>query len=285
MRTYAIASTILLRTVGAVLVAAAVLKATGRSFDPLSRNGLTAAAWAQLAVVQAEIGLGGWLLSGVAAAGAWLLATATFFAFSAVSFYSGVTGQEDCGCFGAVQVNPWYTFGFDVAVVATLLALRPRPEGRGPLGAVSHGLRPAGVWVGGFAIVVAGSAAAGAVAFGSVPRAMAVLRGEPLLARSPTLDLGEGEFGQAVEGVAVLENVTGRTVRVVAGTSDCTCVSTLALPLVIRPGEVGELPVAMSLRGSPGRVSRTVTLVTDAPGFPRLKLGVTARVRPKADAP
>lgn len=45
-----------------------------------------------------------------------------FAGFAAYSLYLTLQGIESCGCFGPVKVNPWWTFGLDLVVVAGLLA-------------------------------------------------------------------------------------------------------------------------------------------------------------------
>ena len=41
-----------------------------------------------------------------------------FLLFACVSFYKGVSGASSCGCFGAVEVNPWITFSLDLGILA-----------------------------------------------------------------------------------------------------------------------------------------------------------------------
>jgi hypothetical protein len=38
----------------------------------------------------------------------------------------GVSGEDSCGCFGTVTVNPWITVGFDAAIVGLLAVFRGR---------------------------------------------------------------------------------------------------------------------------------------------------------------
>lgn len=59
----------------------------------------------------------------------WLASVVLFIVFASVSFYKVAIGADSCGCFGAVAVNPWYTFAFDVSVVITLLGCRPSKTG------------------------------------------------------------------------------------------------------------------------------------------------------------
>ena len=56
----------------------------------------------------------------------WLLSLALFSAFACVSLCRALSGHANCGCFGTVEVNPWYTAMLDTAVVIALACLRPR---------------------------------------------------------------------------------------------------------------------------------------------------------------
>src|SRR5207245_2346703 len=61
-------------------------------------------------ILEWEIALGIWLVSGARRALAWFAATATFMAFAAVSFWQGWIGQVTCGCLGAIHIDPWISF-------------------------------------------------------------------------------------------------------------------------------------------------------------------------------
>jgi hypothetical protein len=75
--------------------------------------------------VEFEIVLGLWLVSGLYKRLAWAAALACFCFFSCVTLYKALSGASSCGCFGKVEVNPWYTLILDVSAVAALLIFRP----------------------------------------------------------------------------------------------------------------------------------------------------------------
>jgi hypothetical protein len=77
------------RVLGLLLLAAAVLKLYGLGVDPAGRSGIFAAPEWQIGVVEIEIVLGLWLLSGQRPIGAWLGACLAFGTFAAASFYQG----------------------------------------------------------------------------------------------------------------------------------------------------------------------------------------------------
>ena len=111
--------------VGVLLLLAAVLKLSGLSADPVARMGLFSTPEFQLAVIEFEVFLAVWLLSGKAPAASWLVALSAFVYFAVVSLFLGWVGQASCGCFGRLSVSPWYAFGLDLLILAALIWGRP----------------------------------------------------------------------------------------------------------------------------------------------------------------
>lgn len=102
---------------GLLLVVAAVLKAHGTSIETLLQfNANTATRLFALC----EAALGMWLLSGRWPSASWLVAVATFAAFTAYNLFSLGFGHRSCGCFGAVELHPVVPLSLDVAVLAAL---------------------------------------------------------------------------------------------------------------------------------------------------------------------
>jgi len=59
-----------------------------------------------------------------------------FVGFSCVTLYKGLSGEASCGCFGKVEISPWYTLVFDVLASGALVLWRPAnvnsPDPAGP---------------------------------------------------------------------------------------------------------------------------------------------------------
>jgi len=72
--------------------------------------------------------MGLWLLSGFQRRAAWLAAVILFAAFAMYNCFQALGGAQDCGCFGRVEVSPWVTFIFDLAVTLLLLTYPPPPR-------------------------------------------------------------------------------------------------------------------------------------------------------------
>jgi hypothetical protein len=148
---------------GLLLLAAAALKGHQLLTAPVTGRSVLESRGFLVALVEVEFLLGVWLLSGLFRRAAWWAALACFSAFAPVALFKALSGERDCGCFGAVEVNPWLTAALDAAAVAALLAFRPRPTpDRRPGGQALH--------------AAAAAALAAAVA---VPSSIAMARSAP----------------------------------------------------------------------------------------------------------
>jgi len=111
---------------GLVLLTAAGLKGYQLATEPTLEKGFLTSRWFLILEVEFEIAFGLLLLSGLYRRLTWLAAIVCFSIFSLVTFYKGISGESSCGCFGKVEINPWYTLIFDLSAVITLLVFRPQ---------------------------------------------------------------------------------------------------------------------------------------------------------------
>ena len=111
--------------VALTLLTAAALKGYDLSTGPVAGNGLLDSRWFLIGVVEMEILFGLWLLANIWPKLTWMVALGCFSAFTCVSLYKALSGYASCGCFGRVQVNPWYTATLDLGIVGCLLRWRP----------------------------------------------------------------------------------------------------------------------------------------------------------------
>ena len=111
----------------ALLLTAAALKTHQVATEPILGTGLLDSRWLLMATVEFELALGLSLLFNIYARRIWQITLACFALFTCVSVYKALSGQASCGCFGRVEVNPWYTTTLDLAAVLTLLWWRPFP--------------------------------------------------------------------------------------------------------------------------------------------------------------
>ncbi|MFC1780853.1 MauE/DoxX family redox-associated membrane protein [Planctomycetota bacterium] len=121
-----LANNILLKALGILLLAAAVLKGWQLMNEPVANNNIWSSRWFLILTVEFELALSIWLLSGLFKKAAWLTSLACFGLFSMITLYKAVTGYASCGCFGSVHVNPWITlFAIDLPAVLALSIFRP----------------------------------------------------------------------------------------------------------------------------------------------------------------
>lgn len=110
---------------GLLLLVAAALKGHQLATEPVPGVDILSYRWSLMFQVEFEIVFGLWLLSGLTPRLTWAAALGCFAFFSGVTLYKGLTGETTCGCFGTVDVNPWYTLILDVTCVLLLLFIRP----------------------------------------------------------------------------------------------------------------------------------------------------------------
>jgi hypothetical protein len=264
-------------SLGGLLLVAAALKLYGLSFSAIPPVGWLASPSVQMLAVLWELVLGLWLVSGYLRTPAWLFTLLTFTVFAVVSGYLGLQGVASCGCFGVIAASPWYAFGLDVLAIAALLLFRPtwnalelrafaKPASRVALGAV---------------VVFGGLALAAYGLFGSIDTALARLRGDDMGAPS-FVDLGEGNLNERLEAQAAITNYSDRPIRLIGGTSDCSCITTSDMPLTIPPGATVPVSVVLRIPGSStvGQLTRTAELWTDNDKHRKIRLRLGAKVRP-----
>lgn len=246
---------------GLVLLSASVLKLTSGATSPLGQNAVLFSPSVRMAVIEAELLIGLWLLSGYRPRAAGLIAAAFFGLLAAVSLWLAVQGQSTCNCFGRVVVHPWATFGLDVAAAVALLLFRsPSTEiDRIPL-SISGPAKA----VGG-AVIMLSIGAVGLMVHWQTdfPTVVARLRGESLTIEPAYTDLGPGAEGDRQEFVVVIVNRTDRPVRLIGGSASCPCAVVDELPLTVSAH--GRLPLTMKavFRGTPGLFENELYLFTD----------------------
>jgi hypothetical protein len=111
---------------GSLLLIAAGLKAHQLATEPVLSTGLLDSRWLLMATVELELLFGLWLLGNIWPKPTWAMALACFGLFTCVSLYKALSGDANCGCFGRVSVNPWYTATLDLSAVFSLLLWRPK---------------------------------------------------------------------------------------------------------------------------------------------------------------
>jgi len=121
------ANRIVTAVAGVILIIASVLKIYQLLTEPIISAGFWESWEFFLIQIPLELGLGIWLLSGLFRKAAWVVALLAFAVFIIVTLQKGLAGEESCGCFGPVDVDPWITLScIDITLFLGLLIFRPK---------------------------------------------------------------------------------------------------------------------------------------------------------------
>ncbi len=138
-----------------------------------------------------------------------------------------------------------------------------------------------GVGVACVVAVIAVSASAVLLRFGSFPHAMRYARGARVFAEISTLVLPASTPGSVVHTNVMVHNLSNETARIIGADITCSCVSIDELPIVILAGESRK--VALTLRfddHTTGSFAFAVSLHTDHPSSPRIPLVIKVGIDP-----
>jgi hypothetical protein len=114
-------------SLGLLLLSAAALKGYEVAAAPLPETSLWSSRGFLIGVIEAEFGLGLWLLSGRFPCAARWTALVAFQAFFAFSLIKVMRGEARCGCFGPAPISPLGAAGLDLAAILSLWLWHP-PE-------------------------------------------------------------------------------------------------------------------------------------------------------------
>ncbi len=104
-----------------LLLFASALKVNAVATEAGPFGPLAVPRWFEIGLIQSEIVLGVWLLSGFYAERASCLALGCFGSFAVISGIKAASGAKSCGCFPGLEINPFFSLGIDLGAVAALL--------------------------------------------------------------------------------------------------------------------------------------------------------------------
>ncbi len=93
--------------IATIVLTAAFMKAHHLATVPSLGEGFLRARWFNILVVEFELFFGIWLIFGLLPRLTWLAMVGCFSIFAGVSMFKAISGETNCGCFGAAKVNPW----------------------------------------------------------------------------------------------------------------------------------------------------------------------------------
>jgi hypothetical protein len=252
---------------GSVLIVAAALKSYALIVEPHSQDQISGGWWATLLLINWEICLGAWLLSGWMRRAAWGTAACCFAALFVVSFLAAIRGETSCACFGAARVHPWLVATMDLLLAVSLAVFA---------------LRGRSVPMMKFARVVGGGAALAVVAVTAAVVAAAQDQADPELTVYPeTVSLGTVMAGGFAEDEVMLINQSGEPLEIAGYTSTCECLNVEMESGPIPPGTEIRARITLDLVAEPdfrGRLRASIQGVT-WDGKPAFRIAVEADVR------
>lgn len=241
---------------GSLLLSAAGLKIHALIVDPLSQDGFITSSWVHLLMIEAELVIGLWLLSGIAKWVGWIIALVLFAGLTLISFYQGLTGQASCGCFGTVHVNPWFTFALDASAVALLLVFKPCESVLSTI----HPITPLRLFtksliqIGGLVIVLLSSIVVLFLLTSKDPiLVLAQIRGETLCVEPSIIDVGRAEAGSSLMVPVQLRNYGNTQIEVVGGDVSCVCMTMGDLPVTLQSRSSVTVHIKVVFKGTPGK--------------------------------
>jgi len=252
------------RILGSFLLLTATLKIVGFEDFAYSGIGFFLDPWLLTLFIELEIVLALWLLSGWYRVASYFFATLTFAGFALASFYLGWIGVKSCGCLGAIKTSPWLTFTVDIVVLVALQVFRPNMKEffKGPSSRTTIVAPTMGLMI--FVIVgIIGWLAH--QSFEPIEGLFAHLRGDRLTARPGLVRIAPGTTGDKTIATIEVVNWTNRDIRIVGGSSDCNCVATQDLPIIVQPHRAQPIQIIFTYGRTAGFFSRKVWLMTDDP--------------------
>jgi hypothetical protein len=269
--------------VGLLLAIAAILKLAGLVGEPSRRMGLFSLESVKVAEINFEFFLALWLWSGVSPSWSWVTSVLVFMSFSGVSFNQAWSGESTCGCFGKVDVNPWYTFYLDLFVLAALALARPTNFAISELLSVGIPTTRKRLVLGAsaLAIVFAFTGVFVDFYFGSFHAALANFKGELVVVDPFISDLGVCNDRDRKEVSVRVFNHGEKPVRIVGQTPDCSSRIATKLPMEIPAHESVGLRLVYVVNGDVGIFTNDVVLFLDTGSLETLTFRLTGAISPK----
>lgn len=241
-------SAVVRSSLGVFLLAAAMAKAYRLFWGTFADDLLLSSPRLQFVAIEVEFIVGLWLLSGWRVRIAQWAAMTLFLILGALSLFLALAGQQSCGCFGEIAINPWITLSIDVvAIILLAICLRTTRATAVPSWR-TNALATLGGALGFLALILG----VFTVAARDPNRLLSRLRGEMISVEPGVVSVGTGAVGDVRTFAVTLTNQSDESVTVCGGTASCTCLATSDLPLTIPPGQSRAIHVTIAFRGTPG---------------------------------
>jgi hypothetical protein len=263
------------RLVGAVLIAAAMLKSFGMT-DSVQADVVFGVKFSVL-LICLELALGAWLM--IYPDRLSLIASlAVFLIFSITNAYQWYAGVARCGCFGKSILTPLHGLLIDMAcIIGLLISVRHGYFRRSPNWLIGA-LRFTGV---SFAIAVCGMLTL-IICYGDFETATARLHGQPFVLNVSDVNFSLLKSGDHINRDVTIKNISNDHFSIVGLWSGCGCIIAEPLPLIIEPGASRTLSIGLSLALSPelesGQFNTSMHILTSSNEYPEIRITASAVV-------
>ena len=201
----------------------------------------------ELFLIQFELLLGLWLVSGLWMKLAWGVTLVLFSGFTGVSLSMVIEGRSSCGCFGAVEVSPIWMLLFDIVAIALLLLCSRKILNRSRV--VLNG-----------ALAGAGLTASLLMMFNAtnltswtVQQLSPKLTGQYLVTVPAVIDLGKGPADEWRTLELTVFNRSSEPITLVGAEHNCKCRAEQDLPVTIPAQEKATIRVSVRLGRTSGK--------------------------------
>lgn len=230
----------------------------------------------QAIIIYVEIFVGAWLFLPGQVWEKWLAVVGLLISFLAVNLAFSWEGRASCGCFGPMKTDPRFVAALEFFLLVVFLICRPAVLFPRIVRCEWCSLSSVSV-----ALVCLGVALAlGVMAFGTLDRATAFLANKTYSIAPGNINLGVSSQGDIREADVHISNWSARPLRVVGGTSTCSCLTTSDLPCTIEPGETATLRIKIRFPDSEGRSQHLAKFILDADGWQEVPFQVAGYAGP-----
>lgn len=252
---------------GLVLLAAGGLKAHEVVVEPAVGETFWGSRWFLAGLVEFELLLGMWLISGWQASQARKVALATFSVFLVVAVYRAANGASSCACFGRLEVSSRFAVVLDIGALVAISVWIP-----GPRDTTTKGARAKAV-LSLILLLILLLAGAPLVILSRQDKAA------PLQPSSSVIDMGEMLASGTGEVQFTLQNRGTVATEVSRIEASCSCL-TVRVPGRIEPDSVEVMVQArLDLAGEPDFIGDLVITVRGLTADGEVAFAVLIKVR------
>lgn len=276
-----ISARVVQKILGFLLVFAAIMKLTGGPSSVVSSITVYSHS-AFVALIQAEMILGVWLIGGWFPRACHLVAIIFFIILATISGWMVAQGQSECECFGRLEVRPETTLLVDIAAVGLLVATWRVLW----LSTTGHENRATELLRGVLVATIAGIAIVILLVLSlqifwqtNLQGVLARLRGESWNAKPSSVFLGSAESGIPITSSITLENFSDRDLRIVGSSSSCSCLLRREIPFTIARNSSETIDLTVQFRGSSGRFVEQIIYYSDAADQITFAVRIHGRIR------